>query len=940
MTQNASFIDVTRSYIPVNPNSFPDGLHIAKEGPEDRVPVLAYKGQNFLPTPQGYRSYFGTNQALNAGALAERVDFILTFQNNSLENILIALCDSGIWYKKGNIPGAWTQVYTLSNYRGTTTHFDWTWTIINNDLYVYRQNNGSYQKISSAATAQGFTLTDVTPNFLNMAAQQGIYRSGARLGFWDSSDATAWSNLDDFADFTPSIETLSNIITFSDVVGRIVTIKSHGDGFVIYATRSVVYIRENLDSEFQYIPTSILTDVGISYPREVEVATPDSTHYVYTSAGLYQIENGQGKVIVPEVTDFLKEGRGPFYLQFINSRFLFIETLDGTYLNGIPQYGDQVIDATTIVFPGSNLNLLNAVADAQTQGSIGYCGIFGALSNGGALQPEDEDPSIVWRPIYTAFLSGAGAGDPDIEWGVDPCFVTNLGDMTPFGMTPVGTPTYELATTGTAGKTEVAGVDAYVDGRWTIERFIAAQSAIWQIQEDALAEFLGNILARSHVSTRTYENPSEVTSLVTTRCDIGRYVTAYSAPRFGFSQCEFWLTRFVIAAADFKVVKTNRLTSVLVPAVTIPRPLAGFRMGTSFSYLAPECTGLYPTAQAAFIACCTRAGGAGCNLGWVAVPNPGSVNAAGVAMQYDLPSGYTVNGEYASLEPGWTAGPGTGQMTYPAHYLVTEQNTAYIEAIDVPIAPTPETGYCKLTGWQDYSSGTIIAASSCTAPELTDPNNQLPVPINPQNGQVCAEPFAPFTIPGTPPVVVNWPARTVTIPSGTFFLQVGSAAPLYPTMEGAYVYDTHLKKWGIYKGRYVRLLDYSPINSYTASSQVYSRFGIMGGILAEGGLLRLFDTFPADSSITYGKIGYYRRGNTEPQELHVHMKNPSDFTLTLETSLGGKNLSIGLDVSQSFVNASKAVLYGGYPGVWHNAKISGYFDITYMEFRGVPAARR
>jgi len=49
--QNTRFIDVTRTFIPVNPNSFPDGLHeYSRTDIESRLPAIAYKGYNFMPT--------------------------------------------------------------------------------------------------------------------------------------------------------------------------------------------------------------------------------------------------------------------------------------------------------------------------------------------------------------------------------------------------------------------------------------------------------------------------------------------------------------------------------------------------------------------------------------------------------------------------------------------------------------------------------------------------------------------------------------------------------------------------------------------------------------------------------------------------------------------------------------------------------------------------
>lgn len=943
-SQETKFIDVTRTYIPVNPNAFPDSLH-TQEKPEERVPVMAYKGYNFLPTAYGYRSYFGIGQDLGISAIAERVDHVFVYQNNSFENILIALCDSGIWYKAGDVAGAWAQILPLPDFREGVRHFTWTFCIINDALYCYRQNGPSYQKFVSSASAPGFTMTSVVPNFLNMAAQQGIFRAGARLGFWDSSDATAWSNLDNFADFTPSIETLANITTFSSVVGRIVTIKSHGDGFMIYGTKSAVYIAENPESLFQWDPSRTLDVAGIAYPHEVVAGVPDTTHYMYSSVGLYQIKNAIAEIIIPEVTDYFKESSGPKYLRFLEGRYLAFQSLDANYINGVPQFSDEEIPATIITFPGANLNLAGAVKNAQTQGGQAYCPIFGGLSGGAYNQPEGRDPSVVWRPLYTAYLSSAGEINPDVEWTTNPCSVTNVVTGVPYAMTPSGTPTFNNATTGTAGKREVTGAEAYVDGVWTIERFTQAQLAIWNTQQTQLAAKLSAILGRTHTSTKTYENPAEVTSYTATACDIGRYVTAYSGARFGFSKCEFWLTRFAIAAADLKVRKSLRITSVFVPEEIIPPVLVGFKMGASFSSMAPACTSYYPDPVTAWNTCAMAVFSPPGYGGYIVSGLPLTQSLSGI---YPLPqvytngtTGHTVVGDY-TCPAGYTINGTIGNgCKKAAYWQVTEQAVAYIEALSVPIAPTPETGTCKLTSWKDIVSGTVIPAGTCVAPSEVGNNKGSGPPIKAgSDGSLCSQPFPPFIIPGTPPVTVFWPDQSVTIPSGSFFLQDGSAEPLYPTFEGAWIYDTHLKKWGIYKGRHKQLLDYSPINSYGPSSQSYARFGIMGGILAEGGKLYLFDSFPSDSYITYGKVGYYRQGVTSIEEIHISMKQSVDCTVTVETSLEGTNLTTGLSKSESYVAATKIDFYGGYTGRWHNITIAGRFDISYLEFRGIKSGLR
>ena len=963
--QNASFIDVTRTFIPINPNSFPDSLHI-KESPENRVPVMAYKGYNFLPTAYGYKSYFGQNRELGIDPLLARADFVFIYQNDSLENILIALCDSGIWYKSMDAAGAWVQGHAVAVDPESTDYYPWSYTVINDKLYCYQQNAAQYQVISSIAAPPGIDLDSVTPNFLNMAAQIGVFRAGNRLGFWDSADSIAWSNIDDFADFVPSLETLAGNSTFNQIVGRIVRIEEHGKGFLVYSTKSLVYIAEAPESLFKWEPTKIL-DAGIAYRREMCVGLPDTIHYMHSSVGLYRIKNAVPEVIVPEVFDYLKEASGPKYLQFLEGRYLFISLLDSDYINGIPQFRDELIPATIIKLPGSNLNLLDEIADSATQGSPGFCPIINGLTNGAYSQPPDQDPSIVWRPVYTAYLSRRGFDATVTGWTNTP--VATVGP-TPLevNMCPQnGAKLSELSTDGT-GNTEVAGEDAYVDGNWTIERFVQAQSAIWQIEQNNILSYLASAASRTGSDSKeTFTNGSPpAPSYAVSRATIGRYPMEFSPPQFGFSGCEFWLTRYAISAADLVRVRTDRKT-VEDRAANVPINFYSYSAAYIPGGAGPE----FPTVSAlidwmndnfpgfggpgqptftqfeyAFPTSSVGTTGVGTSRVYGSAAGVFRTNTGG---SYD--SSLIVIARYPGQVldgiQGTQSNPGP-VFAYPTEgrYKITDRMGAYNVLEPVPIAPVPDTGYCVRTGWKDIVSGATIGAGGCSEPPAYPPNGQhraAPLgnqPIVGTDGSFCSQPFEPVTIPGTPAVVVNWPEQTITIPAGSFFLQDGSGEPLYPTFVGAYVYDTHLQKWGVYKGAHKQLLDYSPINNYGPSEQSYSRFGILAGALLATGKITLFDRYPADSYITYGKIGYFRNGTTSLEELHINFKEPCTGYLLIESSLEGNALTTGFSRQVDYTNANGVVLKGGPVGKWHNVSLYGNFDISFMEYRGSVFSRR
>jgi len=946
--QTTRFIDVTRTFIPVNPNSFPDGLHeYTRTDIEDRIPVMAYKGYNFLPTAYGYKSYFGTNQLLGIDALPEQIDRIFTFQNNSFENILIALCDSGIWYKAADVSGAWTQALAMPFDRLTQVHYSWSFTIINDQLYVYRQGFASYQKIVSNASAPGFTLTSVVPTFLNMEAQMGIFRAGNRLGFWDSSDSIAWSNLDDFQDFVPSLETLAGSTVFSAVVGRIVMIYPHGDGFMIYATRSIIYIQEQPESLFQWKPKIVVIGAGIAYREEAVAAIPDDIHYVNSTIGMYKITNAAAEIIIPEVTDYFKEAVGPKYLSLQEGRYLCIRTLDPNYSDGQAQFSDEVIPETVITFPGANLNVFDAIDKAQTQGGSGFCPVFNGLSSGAYQQPEDGDPSKLYRPVYTAYLSDSGARAADnITWVSVPCTAPQWPSGAPYPMSPGADGSLDRASTDATNKRVVAGSDAYVVGGWTIERFVAAQTAIWQLEDAALKAYLSAILGRAHSSQVQRYEIASVTTTANYDCDLGDFVTKYTGPQFGWSPCEFWLTRYAVGAINIRMRGSLTERSVFEPAHIVP-----YDDGPT-TWLASGSGGSTNVGTDAIATITAR-----WNADFPATPIPSgthdiritATNSLGQPITYQVfgTAGNTptvVSASILTVCPVDATVTGAGVCTIPDRYLVTKATNVYNVGINKSIPPTPDTGFCRLTGWDDGTS--ILPAGTCTAPaQFPDGSDVRQAPMgNPvaigDDGTFCSQPFEPFIIPGTPDVTINWPDQSVTIPSGTFFLQDGSVEPYYPIFEGAFVYDLHLKKWGKYNGRHRQLLDYSPINTFGPSEQSYARFGIFGGIVEEGGTLRLFDEYPVDSYITYGKVGYYRQGMSTVEEIRLHMKTPCTGFLSVYSSLEGKNLSSGFSKVEPFTDSDNITLYGGPTAKWHNIEIRGRFDISYLEYRGIIQGKR
>lgn len=978
MAQTPKFIDVTRTYMPCDPRSFMETLQIPgpSEAPESRTPVMAYYGSNFMPTAYGYKSYFGTNAELNIDDVPGRPDHVFIFQNQVFTNILMALCDNGIWMKEGDTGGPWTNLKSYTPPVDPAKHYEWSYTIIDNDFYCYLQGKDEYQKIEGILTFPGLTCTDVVPSFLNMEGQLGIFRAGGRLGFWDSENSVAWSNLDDYADMTPSLTTLAGNSIFKDVRGRIILCKEHGNGFMIYSTQSVVYVNPTPTQTYQWAPVQVINNAGIVYPRQVAVSVPDNEHYVWTTVGLYKITDARPELLVPQITDFIRKTPAPVYLRMMEGRHLFIENLDPEFMASKVNFSEGVVDPLIYEFPGTSGTLLEAVEETQLTGtSVCY-----ALKNYGKYAdqvtfPPDMKPGTNAEPRYMAYLSNNDVKDPaNITWATAPCGPVNI-DGVAQAMSPVGIGgRLDSLTTNSTNKTAVSGADAYIDGKWTIERFVQTQLMLWKLGDDVRDAVLEAIVNRAKYQEKVDSVGSCTgTARVRTECVQGDYVTKFGDIEFGFNKCQFWLTRYALEAATLKTVTHNQTQCVFVPTAYMD-PTVTWSLFIRHQYCNQGWAIPAGGSQGAIVSspfCVTPSDrvledyppvsqGASCHYG--AVPLTPGASYAWYSV-YDVKDNTSIRYcgrnslEMYEFTPinvcpsGWSlvARPNTSYLfatcAQAASYNRTRYFTSENKLFAKTIAKTPETAYCVLVG-HDYTKNDntpgFQAAAACSGPTIFEDKlkNQPLIAVGEDDGKFCSKPFDPVTIPGTPAVTYDWPTETLTIPGGSFILQDGSPAPVYPTIYGAYVYDTHLKKWGNIQTPYKLLIDYTPINSGGAGTISYANFGMKGGIVTTTGRIRLFDSYPVDSFIAYGKVGYYRLGMTSPEEVRVDFANQSTGTIIVKTSLDGRNLATELVTVQEFEDTNQVILTGAFPGRWADIIVEGIYDIQYMEYRGKLEGRR
>lgn len=277
----------------------------------------------------------------------------------------------------------------------------------------------------------------------------------------------------------------------------------------------------------------------------------------------------------------------------------------------------------------------------------------------------------------------------------------------------------------------------------------------------------------------------------------------------------------------------------------------------------------------------------------------------------------------------WTGTEGTGFEWY----IDISPKTLISQLVtDVPAAPTYEVQTETETLWI-YKTTKSISPINLNQAKIGDivmqeaPDATIPLPVD----------IPPLVFRGDP----NPPVRIeFTTPGTTFTLQDGSPFIPFADLKGANVFDLQLKKWGKLKADFKLLVSIAPVNETQNSVLPYTNLGLDAGVLDAAGNVILFDVAPTDSDLTYGKIGFYRLGYTNAEEVIAMFRVASTGTITVEASMDGRVTDPTLTSTTTFTAADMVTCYLNQSAKWFTVTISGQFDLQYLEFRGTIAGRR
>lgn len=968
MSQNTHIIDIRRSYNPLDPNSLASTYHTTEreDSPEPRIPVVPYDGYNFMPTPQGYASYFGINVSLEISNLIDsggsgNVDDLFMIQTNTYNNILVALCDDGIWTKSAAVTGDWTQEIDLDP-PDVGEHLNWTKCVIDNVLYTYRATN---DKMYECGPATSYVFTEFTPTFLNMAGQLGIFKAGGRLGAWDSENSTGWSELGNTHSFTASPETLAGGSIFQDIVGRIVMIYPHGTGFVVYCTKSIVLVVRTPNAPSLFAGKAIFNNNGISYKDEVCCGEPDTQHYVMTTQGFVEISNGEAKFEIPEISTYFKEKRDPVYLKMLNGRYLFFPIIDPYYFNGIVKFHTEEFPPVSVTFKGASYaieHVEESECKAFGSGMTQHEGIFLFNTEGITKKADATENAIV--PIFEDNL------DTIIPWAVLQAY--HIYNVALFGTDQYFNDKYDAE--GGIAKIDGSGTEYIIPTGMCLVSAYAYQTNIrveanansfWNRQEFLF--MLENSFKSDWEYSLTHKNHGVITKTDAVSAGSNTNITHTYGPYldislfaernryYGFEEKSAWLQRSLTRGIYVDVVETLRssVNAGFNPAATTEWTVSsGVGIFTTYTATVTAMTNGMNTAIAAHIASSPYNPGTG----------TGSYEAAPVPTIFTIlsPTSMKIDGYYRThvdqivhLLSTYTAtltGAAPAGGAVPTYTLTQSFSIPKLRYTDYATCTYKEFGYTKIKGHGHYNEAGAFIVDDSTGEaadfiDICDSNpskkkkpkfNGIAVADSGASGFMCAP--QDVEIDDT---TFSYPDEVVTIPGGTNFLQEGSIEPLYPTFLGAFIYDTQYKKWGKMLLSYKQLLDYFPINSVAGDTPIpYDTFLPKASAMLEDGLIYLFDQYPSDSFITYGKYGEYRKGFTDIEEVLVQHRTPMSGSVTVEGSLDGRSIEIGL--SKTFEYTDARVASGGFSlsARWYNVTVEGNYDIVNLECRSSRKGKR
>jgi hypothetical protein len=929
----------------------------------------------------------------------ERIQEVITFQLGDYRTLLLVFTTNKMYYNLASEGGSsWKEVTSTETqfpwtyaYLGSSLYF---YKGGANPIHSINSTALTYTSAASWSVAFGTHTPVVGTTSILTADMYGIFRANGRIGMWNTSNGVFWGGFFERFNFTPDTSTQAGQATFKSVKGNILHIEEQGDGFLIFSTRNIVGVRPTGDASVLWDSSTVSDSAGIIWRYNVCRGREVGDFLVYSTSGFIQIGSYNGlekkyaiTSIFPELYDFIKEQRAPVRLALINGRYLFISSADRALLdgnayrdfNGAYDFvggspGGEVVATTkikwnTVCDRATNLSdqqgeWTSTAAMVDTAGNINT-GLFAAYP---FSFPEFYEENLTGHPrkplpTHVDVFNGtsyirktlADYFQDQIDFsavsGGITCYKVRLTQLVNHPSAPVqslqfdanGNATYTSPVAATIGDTlfsltpitlanaernvrmqqyktaynitsrtftvYLAGSDPRTTLPPLIETLKACQEAEFALR-NALEIYLAgdnSVIGRyAAYGTRIYHSSGIFSFDLNTGSTEGEWQEVMQGMPFAYSGYPYKVpgaidtdvTGWSLQEPETYSISDWQLDEMMMPGMSSPSGISYYYLHngaytTSFNDATPEVP-LYASGR-----------NVGENATTIALNSASSPSSY---VMYD--TRYPVN----NMEVVGNAFRVTGSEGGSAYYW------HYVDNLQEFINP-----------WYHLPA----YAEPAVAPAFVFDYYRYEWEVVPENTVDNGAEWDLYTGAGIG-TSVGWEDTSyeVTYPETGFFLLGENTIPKQPALRGGFLYDFDLKKFGKYLCDHYAIMDYKSFNNSSALIET-SNFGVDAGYVKLDGSMTLFTERPTVSQLTYGKIGYERKGVTQAQEVRVEFRDTPNCTVSFKSYIDG-----ALYTTTEVTTADELVMYLSTIGRFHTITFSGTFDLTYLEFRGNTAGRR
>ena len=171
--------------------------------------------------------------------------------------------------------------------------------------------------------AGAIVASDITGTVTGIILAQCAFMIGAfnYLIFFFSDGTANWSSLSNPVDFTPSLVTGAGFETPGGVKAKVINIKEHPAGFIIYTRKNAIVGKYTGNRQYPWRFSEIQDSLGIFTAEAVVGSTNSNQHLTRASSGdIALVTADSAQIIIPDVSDYIQNSR--VYSDFDGSIFV------------------------------------------------------------------------------------------------------------------------------------------------------------------------------------------------------------------------------------------------------------------------------------------------------------------------------------------------------------------------------------------------------------------------------------------------------------------------------------------------------------------------------------------------------------------------------------------------------------------------------------------